>query len=101
MISLCGYTVITACDGMEAVRKYREQADEIDAVLMDLTMPNMDGITAMNKIRTINPLAKIVLASGFNRDELSFQFAEQSPTGFIRKPYSMSELEEELKGIFR
>jgi CheY-like chemotaxis protein len=101
MVNLCGYKVITARDGKDAVNKYREHVDEIDAVLMDLTMPNMDGITAMNEIRTIKSDARVLLASGFNKDDMSSRFAKQSPSGFIRKPYSLSELEEKLKGILQ
>lgn len=99
MLSLCGFTVITACDGVDAVAKFREHADEIVVVLMDLTMPNMDGITAMNEIHGIRPDAKVILSSGFNKDELSERLTGQPPSGFIRKPYSMNVIETELRRI--
>lgn len=99
MVKLCGFTVITACDGIDAVAKFREYADEIVVVLMDLTMPNMDGITAMNEIFRIKPETKVIIASGFNEDELSERITNQAPTGFIRKPYSMAQLEAELRRV--
>ncbi len=99
MVSLCGLTVVTARDGLDAVAKFREHADEITLVLMDLTMPRMDGITAMNEIFRIRPGARILLASGFNEDELNDRITEHPPSGFIRKPYDMALLEAEIRRI--
>ncbi|NTV49540.1 MAG: response regulator [Geobacteraceae bacterium] len=101
MAQLCGFTVITACDGIDAVAKFRTHADDIDIVLMDLTMPNMDGITAMGEIYLIRPDAKIILSSGFNNEELSERIKGQHPSGFIRKPYSMKLLETEFQRVMR
>ncbi len=101
MLTLCGFSVITACDGVDAVARYREQADKIDIVLMDLTMPNMDGITAMGQICDIRPDVKVIISSGFNEDELSERFTSQAPSGFIRKPYSMKVLETELRRVLQ
>jgi len=99
MVELCGFTVITARDGCEAVSCFREHAEEIDIVLLDLTMPNMDGITAMNEIYSISPNAKLILSSGFNKDELSNRITGQAPSCFIRKPYSLNVLETELRRV--
>jgi CheY-like chemotaxis protein len=99
MVELCGFTVITARDGVEAVSQFREHAEEIDFVLLDLTMPNMDGIAAMNGIFSIRPNVKLILSSGFNKDELSDRITGQAPSGFIRKPYSMTVLETELRRV--
>lgn len=99
MVTLCGFTAITACDGVDAVEKFREKSDEIVAVLMDLTMPNMDGITAMSEILVIRPDARVILSSGFNEEELSERITGQVPAGFIRKPYSMKVLETELRRV--
>ncbi len=99
MVQLCGFTVMTACDGLEAVAKFRDHADEISLVLMDLTMPNMDGLAAMSEIYRIRPDSKVILSSGFNEDELSERITSQPPSGFIRKPYSMNVLEAELQRV--
>jgi CheY-like chemotaxis protein len=99
MVELCGFTVITAHDGMEAVAQFREHADEIDIVLLDLTMPNMDGITAMGEIYRIKPDARVILSCGFNRDELSGRLAAAAPNGFIRKPYNIKVLATELQRV--
>ncbi len=101
MISLCGFRVITASDGAAAVAKFRDHADEIQLVLLDLTMPTMDGIAAMEEIFRVRPDAKVIISSGFNKDELSSRFSDLRPTGFIRKPYSMAVLEAEIQRVLR
>ncbi|MDD2852042.1 MAG: response regulator [Desulfuromonadaceae bacterium] len=100
MLELCGFRVITAVDGIDAVTQFREQIEEISVVLMDLTMPNMDGITAMNEIYKIRSDARVILSSGFNKEELSERITlEHPPAGFIRKPYSMTVLRDELQRV--
>lgn len=103
MVRLCGFRTITAIDGVDAVAKFREHADEIAVVLLDLTMPKMDGITAMAEIRGIRPDAKIIIASGFNEDELTGRITDPSlaPSGSIRKPYNMNALEAELRRVMQ
>jgi signal transduction histidine kinase len=101
MVKLCGFTVITAHNGIDAVSKFSKHADEIAVVLMDLSMPNMDGIAAMNQIYSIRPDARVILSSGFSKDELSKRIADQPPAGFIVKPYTMSNLETELRRVLQ
>jgi PAS domain S-box-containing protein len=101
MARLCGFKTITASDGTDAVNTFRTRSDEIDLVLMDLTMPNMDGVAAMNELRRIKPDIKIILSSGFNEQELDERFSDQNPSGFIRKPYGMKNLEAELRRVMR
>jgi signal transduction histidine kinase len=99
MVSLCGFSVITACDGLDAVAKFREHADEITFVLMDLTMPNMDGLTAMAELHRIRPGTMVILASGFNENELGDRVTGYPHSGFIRKPYNMSALDAEIRRV--
>ncbi len=99
MVTHCGFKAITASDGADAVRIFRERRDEIDLVLMDLTMPNMDGVAAMQELRRIKPDIKIILSSGFNEQELDDRISDQNPSGFIRKPYSVKNLEAELRRV--
>jgi len=101
MVKLCGFTVITACDGIDAVNKFRERADEITVVLMDISMPNMDGVATMGEIYKIRPDARVILASGFSEEELDRRLTGQPPAGFVRKPFSMGALEAEMKRVMR
>lgn len=99
MVKHCGMATITATDGAEAVTIFRAHSNEIDLVLMDLTMPNMDGVAAMLELRRIQPDVRIILSSGFNEQELDERIRNQNPSGFIRKPYSLKNLEAELRRV--
>jgi PAS domain S-box-containing protein len=99
MIQHIGFKVITALDGLDAIAKYCEHKDEIELVVMDLTMPHMDGLTAMAEIYRIRPDIKVILSSGFSKEELSERFTDNAPSGFIQKPYSISILEAELRRV--
>lgn len=99
MIGFCGFEAITATNGTEAINIFRENIGSIDVVLMDLTMPGMDGLTAMRAIREIKPDVKVLLATGFNEEELSKRILCDPPSGFIRKPYSMAIIKSELQKL--
>ena len=60
-----GYDVITAIDGVAAVKTFREHADHIVCVLLDLTMPRMGGEEALNELRKIRSDIHVLLSSGF------------------------------------
>ena len=91
-----GFTVLTAVDGREGVKVFHEHADEIICVLLDLTMPHMDGAETLEKLRAIRPDAKIILCSGYNEQALSQRFAGKGLDGFLQKPYTMETLKNKL-----
>lgn len=83
-----GYDVIVAIDGVEAVSKYTESKENITLVLMDITMPRKDGITAYHEIKGLNPDAIILLMSAYSKTSI-----EHIPNdNFIKKPMSCSDL---------
>jgi len=92
-----GFTVITAADGREAVEVYGNYRDEIRAVLMDLTMPHLDGKEAFQQIRALNPQACVILSSGYSELDIRHSFSDQTPSGFIQKPYHYKDLQRILK----
>lgn len=80
----CGYTVITACNGEEAVETYIKVEENIHLVLMDVVMPRKDGITASSEIIAYDPDATIILMSGFVPDNQ----LELINIPCIKKPFS-------------
>jgi PAS domain S-box-containing protein len=101
MVKLIGLRVIAAHNGGDAVSKFQQHSEEIDVIIMDLTMPYMDGITASENIYRIRPDTKIILASGYNKEEMDKRVTDHPPAGFIRKPYSMKELEAEIRKVMQ
>jgi len=60
-----GYKVITAHDGLEALEFYSTHTDKIDLVLLDMTMPKMDGARLLKELLNVNPQLKAVMFSGY------------------------------------
>jgi signal transduction histidine kinase/ActR/RegA family two-component response regulator/HAMP domain-containing protein len=87
-----GYAVIKAKDGVEAVRLFQEHHQRIACVLLDLMMPNMDGVTAFTELRKIAPDVPVVLCSGYSSREAEQRFAADRPGAFLQKPFSIEAL---------
>ena len=87
-----GYTVHTAANGEEALRKVAEHGAGIHCVLLDLTMPGMSGLETFQAIRRMQPDLPIIVTSGHDADDVAHQFPPGTIAQYFQKPYSMSEL---------
>ena len=87
-----GYDVILAEDGLQGVNIFKEQHDDIDLVLMDLTMPVMSGVEAFYKMRKIDPSVKVIITSGYAQADGIDELRTNGLAGFITKPFSDFEL---------
>jgi signal transduction histidine kinase len=92
MLTKMGFDVATACDGREAVELFRQMQDANPLVLLDLTMPHLDGAAAFGQLRRIRPDVRVILMSGYNEQSIAAQFAGKGPISFIQKPFRLSEL---------
>jgi len=99
MLEHLGFEVLTAADGREAVGIYREKGNAIDLVLMDLTMPHMDGAEALGEMRRLNPAIRVVMTSGYSREDLAARFSAKGIDGVLQKPYTLAGLRELLSGL--
>jgi signal transduction histidine kinase/CheY-like chemotaxis protein len=88
-----GLTVLTAADGREALAIVQRPEVRIDVVLMDLTMPHMDGREAFQAIRRIHADLPIILSSGYNEHESIQDFMGRGLAAFLQKPYTLQTLE--------
>jgi signal transduction histidine kinase/DNA-binding response OmpR family regulator len=87
-----GYEVISAVDGIDAVKKYRDNRDRIRLLLFDVIMPNKNGIDAYEEIRSITPDIKVIFASGYSAEAVHQKARENSNVMAISKPYLPSSL---------
>jgi len=87
-----GFTVLTACDGVEAIELYRQHLGEIRAVLLDLTMPRMGGEQALREIRKLDPRARVILMSGYKQRESIRELTESGEASFLSKPFRPADL---------
>jgi PAS domain S-box-containing protein len=92
MLKDMGYEVLTAENGLEAIEVFSKNRDKIDLVILDMIMPEMDGSQAFKSIRKLKENAKVIIASGFTKDESLSDLRDAGLSGFIRKPYRESEL---------
>ena len=99
MLEAMGFTVQTANDGVEAVEIFGERSDEIDLVLLDMSMPRMNGAEAFDQIKLIRPDARVILSSGFGAQEALRRFEGKGLSGFIKKPYTYNALVEIVKKV--
>ncbi len=97
MLKELGFTTITAGDGRQAIEKFIHHP-EIDCVILDQTMPHMDGAECFRELRKINPHIKVIISSGYNEQEVTAKFVGAGLTGFIQKPYRLSALRDTLQG---
>ncbi len=92
MLQKLGYRVLTASNGVEGLRCYRESSDRIDLVILDMIMPEMNGRDCFMALKKLNPEARVILSSGFTREEDMAAMKELGLKGFIRKPFRTAEL---------
>jgi len=94
-----GYHVLTAADGVEAVKQVESYPDSIDCVLLDLNMPRKDGQETLIELRRLRPDLRVVLMSGYTEEEVEARFAGQHIDGFLEKPYTAETLSEALTKV--
>jgi PAS domain S-box-containing protein len=94
-----GYHIMLANDGVAALDAYSESPDLIGMVLLDLTMPLMNGEETLRRLQTINPRVRVLLSSGYNEVEAVQRFAGKGLAGFIQKPYTASALAEKVRKV--
>ncbi len=87
MLTRLTFTVVTAGDGREGLELFRADPDRFSLVLLDLTMPQMDGKKAFAELQQIRAEVRVVLMSGFNEEEAAPEFAGKKLAGFLQKPF--------------
>ncbi|MHC1727021.1 MAG: PAS domain-containing protein [Syntrophobacteraceae bacterium] len=87
-----GYEVLEASDGVVAVDTFRAEKDRIDFVLLDLSMPGMDGWETMAAIRALRSDIPVVIASGYDEALAMQGFPGEQPQAYLHKPYKLTDL---------
>lgn len=96
ILSKNGFEVVgEASDGAEAVEKYKEL--QPDLVTMDITMPEMDGITSLKKIQEIDPNAKVIMCSAMGQQTMVIDAIQAGAKDFIVKPFQADRVLEAIK----
>ena len=92
-----GYEIVaTAADGQEGVDKYKELCPNVDIVTMDITMPRMDGITALEQIMAFDKNARVVMVSALGKEELVKKSLLLGAKNYIIKPLDRKKVLERI-----
>ncbi|RMH51594.1 MAG: PAS domain-containing sensor histidine kinase [Zetaproteobacteria bacterium] len=99
LLGECGITTICAADGVEGVASFRAHGDRIDAVLLDMTMPNMDGSECFRQLRAIRDDVPVVVTSGYSEEEVLRSFEEGALADFVHKPFDPERLQQVMRRV--
>ena len=97
MLASFGLQVLVAEDGADAVAAFERERDTVDCVLLDLTMPGMDGKTALSRMQELKPGTPILVASGFHEASAESLLGSAGVVGFLQKPFGLEALMDGLK----
>ena len=99
LLESAGYRVLVAADGEEALRVYRDNADDVALVLTDVVMPGMGGRELVERLTAIWPAAKVLYMSGYTDDDLAHHRILDPQTHFLGKPFTRAELLPKLRAV--
>ena len=94
-----GLQALSAADGREAVTIFKQHADDITLIILNLTMPHMDGVATLHELRRLQPDVRVIIISGHDTQTTAKNFINDKPDGFIQKPFKMQELQEKITEI--
>jgi CheY-like chemotaxis protein len=99
LLTEAGYHAVTAQSGFEALDVFRRQPHAFQLVLLDLTMPFMDGEETFRRLREIRPNIPVVLCTGFIQRSRLDKMMKDGIAGFLRKPLAPDEIVEHVRGV--
>ena len=100
MLELLGYNVVQATDGIQAIELFKLNSNKISTVILDYSMPRLNGEETFRELRKIAPNLKVFLSSGFSEKEATEKFKALELAGFLHKPYKLSELKQNMNKVF-
>jgi CheY-like chemotaxis protein len=99
VFSEAGFEVVTAQSGFECLDLFRKRPHHFDLILLDLTMPFMDGEETFGRLRSIRPDVLVLLSTGFIAQERLDQMLSAGMAGFLRKPHRPDELVASIRAV--
>jgi two-component system chemotaxis response regulator CheY len=85
LLSDNGFEVAEAADGAEAIEKYRENRP--DGVLLDITMPNMDGLSTLKELMKMDPGARVAMVTAMGQQSMVMEALKTGAKDFVVKPF--------------
>jgi len=95
----CGYRVLLAENGVEAIDIYQENNDSLGLVILDMVMPKMGGRDTFLKLKELNGEVKAILVTGYRRNEEANEIMRNGAKAFIQKPFQLDELLSKVRKV--
>lgn len=100
MLERMGFAVITAADGQTGIDYFRQQADTIVGVLLDLTMPGLSGEQTLHELQRVRTDVRVVVMSGYAEEDVLKRFDGRRLAGVLHKPFTLDELRTKMRQSF-
>lgn len=97
LMEMAGYKVLTAFNGLEGLKVFAENLEQVDLIICDLNMPKLGGHSLIHKLRAIRPSVKILIISGSVEEESVPTYLEKGEIEFLHKPFTNETLLEILR----
>lgn len=94
-----GYSVTTASSGQEAIEKYKDKNNHFNIVILDMIMPQMNGLETFKVLKKFDPDVKVLLSTGYSIDEKAQEMLRAGCKGYILKPYSVIDFSHKIREI--
>jgi two-component system cell cycle sensor histidine kinase/response regulator CckA len=98
-LGLCGYSVIEACDGLEALRMHSRPETSADLVILDVKMPGMSGWDVLAELKRRDPSLPVILTSGYTQEDSTPPADAAAPDAYLPKPYDLAELTAQVRRL--
>jgi len=99
MLEKHGFATVAAAEGIEAIALFEQQRELVTAVILDLTMPGMNGEETFQRLCAVDSGVRVLLSSGYSEADALARLAGFGLAGFIQKPYSADELLGALRSV--
>ena len=96
-----GWNVLTARDGLEAIEMFRRRHRQVGCVLLDLSMPGMDGEETLGRLRQVRGDVRVLLCSGYGERDLTRRFSDKDVLGWLPKPFKLDDLIRRVRQALR
>lgn len=92
IMELHGVLVLTAVNGQDGIAVFSQHKEQIHLVVLDMSMPGMNGIETLHKLRQVNPEVRVILSSGYSQQQIAPELMVNGRIGFLAKPYDVNTL---------
>ena len=99
MVGMLGFVPLKASSGEQGIKMFQESHQRIAVVLLDMTMPGMDGNATLVKLREADPDVRVIFCSGYTRERVADRLGEARVADFIHKPYTIHALKDSLSRV--